>query len=111
MRIWAAKTEASEFDDDLAAANSLQEDEARIGALSDWSASWCSRTSFLRGFAARSPATSVVAGPVVSSAAQGCPLMGLARSTYYDEPAGQPIEEARLVECIKEICVEWPSYG
>lgn len=22
--------------------------------------------------------------------------MGLARSTYYDEPAGQPIEEARL---------------
>ena len=37
--------------------------------------------------------------------------MGLARSTYYDEPAGQPIEEARLVERIKEICAEWPSYG
>ena len=33
--------------------------------------------------------------------------MGLARSTYYDEPAGQPIEEARLVERIKEICAEW----
>ena len=30
--------------------------------------------------------------------------MGLARSTYYDEPCGQPIEEARLVERIKEIC-------
>ena len=26
-------------------------------------------------------------------------------------PAGQPIEEARLVERIKEICAEWPSYG
>ena len=37
--------------------------------------------------------------------------MGLARSTYYDEPGGQPIEEARLVERLKEICVEWPSYG
>ena len=37
--------------------------------------------------------------------------MGLARSTYYDEPGGQPIEEARLVERIKEICAEWPSYG
>lgn len=37
--------------------------------------------------------------------------MGLARSTYYDEPRSQPIEEARLIECIKEICAEWPSYG
>jgi hypothetical protein len=37
--------------------------------------------------------------------------MGLARSTYYAEPASQPIEEARLVERIKEICAEWPSYG
>ena len=37
--------------------------------------------------------------------------MGLARSTYYDEPEGQPIAEARLVERIKEICAEWSSYG
>ena len=37
--------------------------------------------------------------------------MELARSTYYDEPAGQPIAQARLVERIKEICAEWPSYG
>ena len=27
--------------------------------------------------------------------------MGLSRSTYYDEPCGQPIEEALLVERIK----------
>ena len=32
--------------------------------------------------------------------------MGLARSTYYDEPQGQPIGEAGLVERIKEICAE-----
>jgi hypothetical protein len=37
--------------------------------------------------------------------------MGLSRSTYYDEPEGQPIEEARLIERIKEICAEWPCYG
>ena len=37
--------------------------------------------------------------------------MGLSRSTYYDEPGGQSIEEARLVERIKAICAEWPSYG
>jgi putative transposase len=37
--------------------------------------------------------------------------MGLARSTFYDEPKDQPIEEARLVERIKEIAVEWPAYG
>jgi len=45
------------------------------------------------------------------SVTEGCRLMGLARSTYYDEPKGQPIEEARLIERIKEICAEWPSYG
>ena len=37
--------------------------------------------------------------------------MGLSRSTYYDQPAGQPIEQARLIERIKEICAEWPYYG
>jgi putative transposase len=37
--------------------------------------------------------------------------MGLARSTYYDEPEIQPIGEARLVEPIKAICAEWPPYG
>jgi putative transposase len=37
--------------------------------------------------------------------------MGLARSTYYDTPQAQPIDEARLVEQIKTICAEWPAYG
>ncbi len=37
--------------------------------------------------------------------------MSLARSTYYDEPKGQPLEEARLVARIAEICAEWPRYG
>jgi putative transposase len=37
--------------------------------------------------------------------------MELARSTYYDEPKGQPIEEARLIGQITEICAEFPRYG
>ena len=39
------------------------------------------------------------------------PALKLARSTYYDEPGGQSIAEGRLIERIKEICAEWPSYG
>ncbi|NGX96692.1 MAG: IS3 family transposase [Candidatus Afipia apatlaquensis] len=42
---------------------------------------------------------------------RGCELMNLARSTYYDEPAGQPIGEAKVVEKIGEICAEYPRYG
>lgn len=37
--------------------------------------------------------------------------MGLARSTFYVPPACQPIEEARLVVRMQEICAEWPQYG
>lgn len=37
--------------------------------------------------------------------------MGLSRSTYYDFPEGQPIQEARLVTRMQEICAEWPRYG
>jgi putative transposase len=38
-------------------------------------------------------------------------MMGLARSTYYSEAKSQPLEEARLVARITEICAEWPRYG
>ena len=37
--------------------------------------------------------------------------MGLARSTFYDEPEVQLVEEAWLVERIREVCAEWPAYG
>ena len=37
--------------------------------------------------------------------------MGLARSTYYDQPESQRMGEARLVEQIKTVCAEWPAYG
>jgi hypothetical protein len=37
--------------------------------------------------------------------------MNLARSTYYEEPTGQRIEDAVIVEMIGEICAEFPCYG
>jgi len=37
--------------------------------------------------------------------------MNLARSTYYSPPQGQPPEDARIVEKIGEICIEYPRYG
>ena len=37
--------------------------------------------------------------------------MGLARSTCYDEPDVQRVDEAQLVERIREVCAEWPACG
>ena len=71
VRIWAAKAEAGEFDDDLAAASILQEYEARIGALERLVGKLALENEFLKGASrhARHPTSatmSVVAGPVVS---------------------------------------------
>jgi len=37
--------------------------------------------------------------------------MNIARSTYYDKPAGQPPGDAKIVEKVGEICAEYPRYG
>ena len=71
VRIWAAKAEAGEFDDDLAAASILQEQEARIGALERLVGKLSLENEFLKGASRdavrpRSETTSVIAGPVVS---------------------------------------------
>lgn len=71
VRIWAAKAEAGEFDDDLAAASILVEYEARIGALERLVGKLSLENEFLKGASRHarqltSAPTSVVAGPVVS---------------------------------------------
>ena len=67
VRIWAAKAEAGEFDDDLAAASILQEYEARIGALERLVGKLALENEFLKGASrhVRQPASatiSVIAG-------------------------------------------------
>ena len=37
--------------------------------------------------------------------------MNLARSTFYAEPGGQPLGDAKVVQKIGEICAEYPRYG
>ena len=71
VRIWAAKAEAGEFDDDLAAASILQEYEARIGALERLVGKLALENEFLKGASRnvprpRSDTMSVVAGPMIS---------------------------------------------
>jgi transposase len=71
IRIWAAKAEAGEFDDDLAAAGVLQEYEARIGALERLVGKLALENEFLKGASRHarqltSGTMSVIAGPVVS---------------------------------------------
>jgi transposase len=71
VRIWVAKAEAGEFDDDLAAASILQECKARIGALERRVGKLALENEFLKGASRHvrqptSATTSVVSGPVVS---------------------------------------------
>ena len=43
------------------------------------------------------------------SVAEGCRLMGIARSTFYDKPA--PQDDTAIVEVISGICEEFEFYG
>jgi hypothetical protein len=44
------------------------------------------------------------------SIVEGCRLMGLSRSTYYDVPSS-PIDDAALVTTMIAICDEFEAYG
>ena len=101
IKIWVAKYEAGGLDSDAAAADVLADYEARIAALERLVGKLALENEFLKGLAARSAAEKReyirCCRPLVSLS-EGCRLMGLARSTYYDEPEIQPLGEARLVE-------------
>ena len=68
---WCAKYEAGSFDSDVVAADIVQAQEARIGALERLVGKLALENEFLKGASRdaqrpRSEATSVIAGPVVS---------------------------------------------
>ncbi|WP_145727847.1 IS3 family transposase [Nitrospirillum viridazoti] len=48
--------------------------------------------------------------PVGISVAEGCRLMGIARSTYYDAPI-ETDGDAMILDRMKAICAEFESYG
>ena len=49
--------------------------------------------------------------PCGLSIAQGCRVMGLARSTFYDEGEAEPVDGTALVERMHAIQDEFPAYG
>ena len=72
IRVWVQKYEAGAFDDDVEAASTLHEYEAKIAALERKGGQLTMEVDFLKGAQrqARLPhaeTTSIVAGPVVSA--------------------------------------------
>ena len=75
IRIWVAKLEAGAFDEDVQAADLLQEYEARIAALERLVGRQALEIEFLKGAVKSAPqprsvTTSVIAGPKVSPLAR-----------------------------------------
>lgn len=115
IRIWVEKYEASALSDDARAADLVQEYEARIAALKRLIGRQALEPEFLkRGSEKHTPAETRehirnhrLRGP---SIAEGCRLMGIARSTYYDAPAARS-SDGELLNAITAICDEFEAYG
>jgi transposase-like protein len=75
IRVWVAKFEAGAFDEDAAAADLIQEYEAKIAALERLVGRQALELEFLKGASrntlrTRSATTSVITGPVASPSAK-----------------------------------------
>src|SRR5437870_6330691 len=91
IRVWVQKYEAGALDEDAQAADLLQEYEAKIAALERMVGRQALEIEFLKGALKNAPRprsvnTSVIAGPRGVSIAEGCRLMGIGRSAFYDTP-------------------------
>ncbi len=72
IRIWVQKFEAGDFEEDAAAADLLQQDEARIAALERLAGKQALELEFLKGAVRNAPrlksaTASVVVGPIASA--------------------------------------------
>ena len=95
VRVWVEKYEAGAFDEDARAADLIQEYEARIAALERLVGKQALELEFLKGALRqgrppRSAPMSVITGPTASPIAEGCRLMGIARSSFYADPNRRP---------------------
>src|SRR5271166_6456070 len=115
IRVWVQKYEAGAFDEDAKAADLLQEYEARIAALERLVGKQALELEFLtkRGSEKRTAAEKRDyirhCRPPGLSIAEGCRLMGIARSTFYAERAAP--DDTVIVEAIAAICEEFEFYG
>ena len=115
IRVWVAKYEAGAFDEDARAADLLQEYEAKIAALERLVGRQALEIEFLKGASRNAPRhekRDYVRDhrPAGLSVSDGCRLMGLPRSTFYDAPA-KKTDDAEIVARITAICEEFECYG
>ena len=112
IRIWVKKLEAGAFDEDARAADLLQEYETKIAALERMVGRQALEIEFLKGALKSVPQRDYIRlhRPYGISVAEGCRLMGLPRSTYYD---ALPVktDDAEIVANITAICDEFEAYG
>jgi transposase-like protein len=89
-------------------------EDVQIAALERFVGEQALELEFLRGSEKRIPTEKREyvrhSRPPGLSVAEGCRLMGIARSTYYDA-APSPIDDTAIVQAICAICDELESYG
>jgi hypothetical protein len=115
IRIWVDKFQAGALDEDVGSADLLGTYEARIAALERVVGKQALELEFLKGALRpgprpRSETTSAIVGPRGISLAEGCRLMGMARSTFYDQPI-HAADDTAIVAAMAEICDEFEHYG
>ena len=106
------KFEAGALDDDVQAADLIQEYEAKIAALERMVGRQALEIELLKGaLEARAPTEKREYlrrhRPHRISVDRGCELMGIARSTFYDAPSAPPLGDDDLVARIGAICDEF----
>ncbi len=116
IRVWVEKYERGEFDDEVEAANLLEQYEARIAALERMVGRLALENELLKGASRtsrppRDGRPSVIIGPVPFSVAEGCRVMEVARSSFYDAPSADPVDDTALVERMYAIQGDFPAYG
>lgn len=114
IRIWIAKCESGEFDPDVEAATLLGDYEAKIATLERMVGRQAVEIEFFKGGSAARTIAEKRAyvrdrRPRGLSVAQGCRLMGIARSTYYGAPPAN--RDAESLSLIEAICEEFEAYG
>lgn len=114
IRVWVAKYEAGAFDEDARAADLLQEYEAKIAALErlvgPGSGDRVSKGGIEKRTAGEKRDYVRHQRPRCLSVSEGCRLMGLPRSTFYDAPTIKT-DDAEIVARITAICEEFECYG
>lgn len=115
IRLWVQKFEAGAFGEDAEAADRMQEYEARIAALERLVGRQALELELFKGGSSKRTAAEKRAyirdhRPHGLSVAKGCRLMGIARSTYYDEPR-RAFDDTALVEAMTAISDAFEAYG